>query len=125
MAKEDLSTQVNVDELFDLAAGDPDIVGEILVAFREEYPLLMAELRQGVEKNDPNAVRDRAHALKGVCATLGAAQAREEAFVLEKMGKDGDVSRAPAFLERFEKIMERVREELALVEDEINSTKRK
>ena len=123
MTMEALSNQINVDELFDLAAGDPEIVGEILAAFREEYPLLMEGLRRGVERHDPEVVRDRAHALKGVCATLGAPKAREQSFALETMGKNGDLSGAVELLERFEGIMEKVRAELALVEDELNSSK--
>lgn len=85
---------VDVDELFELAAGDPEIVGEILAAFREEYGGLVAAVRQGIEKNDPEQVQDRAHALKGVCATLGARGARDLAFELEKAGKGRDLSSA-------------------------------
>jgi len=123
MAKDELPTQVDVDELFDLAAGDPEIVGEILVAFQEEYPRPMADLRRGVAQGDPEMVRERSHALKGICATLGAARARDEAHVLEKMGKGGDLAGASELLGRFEMIMQKVCDELTLVRDELASAK--
>jgi len=88
--------------------GDRQLLKEMVEAFREESPRLMAEIRRAVEAGDAAALRVSAHSLKGSLRYFGAHQAFDDAFQLEKMAKQNDLSIAESFLASLEGEMVRL-----------------
>ena len=74
--------------------GDPELLKVIVETFLDEYPQLMAAIRQAIAQHDPRALRRIAHTLKGSVDYFGAHRPFEYAFRLEKMGQDGNLEGA-------------------------------
>ena len=89
----------------DRVEGDEELLQDICRIFLEESPKLMAQLRQAVAEGDPEAVSRAAHSLKGESGYLGAANVSQMAKQLETMGRDRELSQAPAVLEQLQKEM--------------------
>ncbi len=89
----------------DRVEGDEELLQDICRIFLEESPQLMTRLQQAVAQDDPEAVSRAAHSLKGESGYLGAANVSQAARQLETMGRDHELSQAPAVLERLQKEM--------------------
>ncbi|MCA9639058.1 MAG: response regulator [Polyangiaceae bacterium] len=76
------------------AAGDRELAGELVEVFLEEYPGWLAEMRKGIEAADGESVRRAAHTLKGAVDHCGASSAFDLALVVERMGRDDDMTGA-------------------------------
>ena len=73
----------------------------------EEAPAALASTAAlvAVAEGDPEAVSRAAHSLKGESGYLGAANVSQMAKQLETMGRDRELSQAPAVLEQLQKEM--------------------
>lgn len=80
----------------DRVDGDLEFLRELAGLFREEAPLLLAEIRAAVANGDGPALQRAAHTLKGSVANFGAQEAFEAALRLEMIGQQGDFSEAKA-----------------------------
>jgi PAS domain S-box-containing protein len=80
------------------AGNDRGLLAEVIALFRADHPATMRRLARAIEKDDADAVRLHAHALKGALATVGAAAGRDAAFALEQAGRVGDLSTAQELL---------------------------
>ncbi len=60
----------------------------------------MSALEEAIAEGNPDKVRTTSHAIKGSSANIGAMQMRETAAAIEAAAKTGDVSGAPAGLEK-------------------------
>jgi len=69
--------------------GDAELLKELAQLFLEEYPRLMAELRQAYEQGDAKQVERSAHGLKGSVANFGAKRAVDAAWQIEQLGRGG------------------------------------
>jgi two-component system sensor histidine kinase/response regulator len=69
--------------------GDEELLKELAQLFLEEYPRLMAELREAHAQGDARMVERTAHGLKGSVANFGAKPAVEAAYQIEQLGKGG------------------------------------
>jgi two-component system, sensor histidine kinase and response regulator len=78
----------------DRCYGDNDLEYEIMQAFLEEAPQLMKRMERALAEEDPAALSDSAHALKGAAAQIGAAAVVEAANALEKIGRAGDLGKS-------------------------------
>ena len=87
---------------------------EVALLFVEDTPVLLAEIRAAIDRNDPPALERSAHRLKGSVSNFGAKLAQEAALRLELMGREGDVSNAS---ERYQEL----ERELAAVTSAIES----
>jgi HPt (histidine-containing phosphotransfer) domain-containing protein len=56
--------------------GDPIVVREAVRSFLAELPARLGAIRAAIEAGDPDATRDRAHALGSPAAMLGATSVR-------------------------------------------------
>jgi len=126
----DISTTQNTDinknarsEVWDKAAAMKRVRGkeERLVYLAELFvsgmPKRMDELREALHKQDLQAVMDKAHAVKGISANLGALKLTESAADIEQFGgtmdEDG-ARRLVKVLERdFSEIQQRLTDYLA------------
>lgn len=94
------------------AAGDRELAQELVQVFLEEYPGWLTEMRAGIETRDADSLRRAAHTLKGAVDHCGASSAFDLALVVERRGRDNDLSGAKlAFAE--------LSDELARLEPEL------
>jgi HPt (histidine-containing phosphotransfer) domain-containing protein len=87
---------------------DERLLRLVVEACLEDYPRLLADLRQAVETGDPKALAQAAHAIKGSIRTFGETKAFALAYELETMGRAGDVSLAAAVFQAAEGEFERL-----------------
>jgi two-component system sensor histidine kinase/response regulator len=108
----------NLAEALERVDGDRQLLGELATLFLQEYPQMLAEIREALASHDPKALQHSAHTLKGSVGNFGAQSASEAAFVLEKMGRQGDLSAAPGALTRLEAELARLQPALAALSRE-------
>jgi PAS domain S-box-containing protein len=89
--------------------GDRVLLRELIQAFLDEYPGLLADLASAIDRLDQAALRLSAHRLKGSMRYFGATRAFDQAYILESLGRDGRAAEASAALAI-------VREEVARLE---------
>ncbi|HEX9714090.1 MAG TPA: Hpt domain-containing protein [Desulfurivibrionaceae bacterium] len=75
------------------AGDDEEMLAELLVLFRDSSASDLARINDGLVAEDPVAVADAAHSIKGASASLGVEGVRKVAAELEKQGRANDLSR--------------------------------
>ncbi|MGA2147214.1 MAG: Hpt domain-containing protein [Bryobacteraceae bacterium] len=75
-------------------AGDEPLLQEIVQAFLEETPKMMASLRDAVRDANAGGVERTAHSLKLVLGYLGRPVASQTVRELEQMGRNGELKGA-------------------------------
>ena len=99
------------DELIDWSAaldsveGDRELLKELVAAFLEDSPRLMADIRESLRKRDPTALQRAAHALKGSMLAVGVEEPARLAFALEAMGDSEQLGRVDATFASLEQTM--------------------
>jgi PAS domain S-box-containing protein len=88
--------------------GDRRLLREIVEAFLDESPRLLASIRGAIEKRDAQRLQRAAHTLKGSTGYFGAARASEMALQLEAMGKRSELTHALDALTDMEQEMARL-----------------
>jgi two-component system sensor histidine kinase/response regulator len=81
-------------------AGDRKLLKEIIGLFRADYPSAMKNIERAVSRQDADALRTSAHALKGSIATVGSPAGRQLAAELEEMGKSNQFEGGPEAVAR-------------------------
>jgi signal transduction histidine kinase/DNA-binding response OmpR family regulator len=82
------------DSLMERVEGDLPLLREMVRAFRSDAFGTLEKIRQAVVEKDAEALRSRAHALKGSAATLAGPLAVAAAVKLENLAKDRNFKRA-------------------------------
>ncbi len=90
---------LNWEHLNEITAGDEEFIAELFQEFLDQTPVLMEQLQQAIQSGDTQTVGRVAHTLKGSARSVGADPFAETAFVLEQMGKSGDLSGAEEALQ--------------------------
>jgi HPt (histidine-containing phosphotransfer) domain-containing protein len=85
-------------ELLARVENDRELLRDLLMIFKEEFPGQLLALREAVESKDGTRVAAAAHSLRGMLSNLAATQAAATAARLEQMGRKEEVS---AFQEAF------------------------
>ena len=105
-----------LDKLGKLLRGNETMMQQLSDAFRQEYPLLVHQIQQGVEARDAESLRRAAHTLKGCAASLGALPLSQAAQELERLGRNGtlphDATDEQAALQRLEQQLQQFVSEL-------------
>jgi len=92
------------DALLNRLDNDLDLIKQILRVFIEEdAPHQIQEIREGLERKDPDGVRRHAHALKGASGNVGAMRICEAALALEIAGQEGALLGAAELAEAVER----------------------
>ncbi|EQC52537.1 Hpt domain-containing protein [Bacteriovorax sp. DB6_IX] len=68
---------------------DPEIFQEIFGDFVDSYNQMLQEVEKSITDRNSEGLQISAHTLKGVLATFCSTVAKEHAFELEEMGRDG------------------------------------
>ncbi len=85
---------VDWDEALRRVNGDRRLLRDIVEAFLDESPRLLAMIRGAIEQQDAKTLQRVAHTLKGSTGYFGATQASEMALQLEAMGKKTELVHA-------------------------------
>jgi HPt (histidine-containing phosphotransfer) domain-containing protein len=93
---------IHVERALARMGGDRELFREVLDAFRQTCPGLLAELHAALETSDSRRVGAVAHTIKGAAASIGAEATSELALKLETMGKRGDLAEAAATIAALE-----------------------
>ena len=94
--------------LFDLhgslerMGGDRNLLGAVIRFFFEDAPGLLAKIRAAIAESNPAALERAAHSLKGLVANFGAEKVICSTAALEQMGREHQLSSAPATLSALE-----------------------
>ena len=86
--------ELDKDAILERLEGDVELLEEIVQLFLEEFPRLLAALRESLANADAAGLRMAAHALKGSLSNFGSLPAVALAFELETMGRNGDLTNA-------------------------------
>ena len=74
----------------DNLGGDQSMLGEVIILCREnDAPRILAELAQGIQTGNADAVAKAAHALKGMAGAFNATDAWGSAKLLEMTARAG------------------------------------
>jgi HPt (histidine-containing phosphotransfer) domain-containing protein len=98
----DCICQLDRDAVLDRVGGDEDLLKEITEIFLAEYPALIAEIRDAIQKQDAGKLEHSAHTLKGSVSNFGADAATNAAYQLEVLGRRGCLEQAPEALRALE-----------------------
>jgi HPt (histidine-containing phosphotransfer) domain-containing protein len=102
-SEESLNLTFNQGELLARVDNDREILRDLLVIFKEEFPGHLQALREAVDSGDAKLVVVAAHTLKGMLLNMAAGQAADAASRLEQMGRSGEVSKFQDALAAFER----------------------
>jgi two-component system sensor histidine kinase/response regulator len=103
--REEMSSSFfDVKELLARVENDRELMRDVLLMFKEEFPQHHKALREAVEGQDANLVAAEAHTLKGMLANLAARDAAGAAARLEQLGRSGETAKFGVALEAFDKI---------------------
>jgi len=103
---------VDLGELLSHTDGDRALVAELVTIFQTEAPGMLSDIRCAVEAHDARALESAAHRLRGSVGSFGARLASDAALILEMMGREGALGRAPACLIDLEREIQRVQDAL-------------
>jgi len=93
--------------------GDADLLKELVGMFLEEYPKLLSQIREGLDRQDAASAASAAHQLKGLLAQFGAEAGRQAAFAVEQPARQGDLATTGVNWQVLEATMRRIHPELA------------
>jgi len=88
--------------------GDSDLLREVVRAFLEESPGMLASIREAVAKGRADELRRASHTLKSTLRLFGQLPAFRHARKLEELGEAGAVDRAGQVLAALEESLARV-----------------
>jgi len=89
-----------------------DFVGELIAAYGEEMPQLLAKLQHALLAQDVEALRQAAHSIKATSNTFGALSLGELAQELEMMGRANTLEGAQEKIDRLAVEYDRVQHAL-------------
>jgi HPt (histidine-containing phosphotransfer) domain-containing protein len=99
--------------------GDVEFLQELAGIFAEDAPKLLNEIRTAISAGDTRSLERAAHTLKGSVANFGAEPAREAAFLLEMLGRSGDLAPAPEACSVLEREISRFTEALTALAQQL------
>jgi HPt (histidine-containing phosphotransfer) domain-containing protein len=85
--------------VLDIVGGDQELLRELIGLFQVDCPRLLRELRMAVAAGDAAAVRRVAHTLAGNSVNFGVHDVPDLARRLERMGREGNLTGAPALVD--------------------------
>lgn len=102
--------RITYEQLKNMAGAD--FIGELIDAYLEDSPQLIAAMHTSLQSNDVEVFRRSAHSLKSNSASLGALDLSGMARELEMMGKEGNLTNALPLLNRLSAEYDSVQETL-------------
>lgn len=103
--------------LTELVGNDPEALVEIIDAFLDEAPQRLAELRQGIDDDDPVLAGRAAHTLKANGRTFGAERLASLCLDLETAARAHELAGAADLVDQADEEWVRVRAALTTLRD--------
>ena len=107
------------DAILTLVEGDIDFLSEIVQLFFDDYPGMLADIRESVVRSDSTALESAAHALKGAVGNFGAKHAHAAALDLEVLGRNGILTEAQDAYTKLDNEIDRLQRALATFREEL------
>ena len=82
------------DQLLATVGPHVDMLEELRDTFAEQYPEVLAAIRDGIARRDGRLVADKAHLMKNVAAMAGGPSSRQLSIAIEDAAQAGDFARA-------------------------------
>ncbi|MBZ5601614.1 MAG: Hpt domain-containing protein [Acidobacteriia bacterium] len=82
--------------------GDAELLREIAQLFIGDYPRVLVELHEALDRGDAKTVERTAHGLKGSVSNFGAPEAVEAARTIEMLGRDQRLAEAEQVIRTLE-----------------------
>jgi CheY-like chemotaxis protein len=98
--------------------GDQSLLGEIAGLFLQEYPQFLAAIRKALVQQHAQTLTYAAQTLRSALSNFAAAAATAAALQLENIGRQGDLSQAPAAVAQLEEELSRLHPALASLQQE-------
>jgi two-component system, sensor histidine kinase and response regulator len=95
MADSHPSAVLDRDVILERVGGDVEFLQELAGLFAEDCPKLLTEIRSAIASGDARGLEHAAHTLKGSVSNFAAEPAREAAYRLEMLGRNGNLMPAP------------------------------
>ena len=86
--------------------GDQGLLLEVVQILADDLPNLRTEVREAIENQDVEALRQAAHKMKGSVRFLGPSTVYDVAFQLEQQGMNGDLDGVSALQSELVKELE-------------------
>jgi len=99
---------MDLTELLERGENDRELIRELLLIFKEEFPIHLQALRDAVDSMDGKAVAAEAHAMKGMLSNLAASSAAGAAARLEQLGRSQEVSEFQEACASFESLSKKL-----------------
>ncbi|MEM6752298.1 MAG: response regulator [Cyanobacteria bacterium P01_C01_bin.38] len=97
-----IDTQI-LQELKEMVGDDSDeMIKELIDSYFEDAALKLQEIREAMNKNDAENLRDSAHALRSLSVTIGALLLAEVCTKLEEIGRSGTTYNTSELLEKID-----------------------
>jgi HPt (histidine-containing phosphotransfer) domain-containing protein len=93
---------VNIDELLARVDNDRELLRELVVLFKDDFPRQMSALQRAIAESDLKTTERASHTLKGMFLLLAAARAVAAAAQLEQLGRAQDAAALPSALKLLE-----------------------
>jgi CheY-like chemotaxis protein/HPt (histidine-containing phosphotransfer) domain-containing protein len=99
----ELAPVVDLASALDVVGDDRDLLHDAVGVFlAQDYPRQLEKLKEGIARQDAQAVKRAAHGLKGALDSFGSRPARDKALHLETMGREGSLDEASRVLQELE-----------------------
>jgi HPt (histidine-containing phosphotransfer) domain-containing protein len=95
---------IDFTELLARVENDRELMRELLLIFKEEFPAHLQAVRDAVDSMDGERIAAEAHALKGMLSNLAAGPAASAAARLEELGRNQELSEFQEACASFENI---------------------
>jgi HPt (histidine-containing phosphotransfer) domain-containing protein len=92
--------------------GDKELYGDVVRRFLDDAPTVLEQLRAHITAEQAEPLHRTAHAFKGLAGMCGAVSVAQIAGELEGLGKQSQLTEAPAAVERLTTALEHARGEL-------------
>ncbi len=99
-------------EMMKLVGYDEALCKEMIDAFMQYFPGMVAELKSALDKNDANVARVNAHSLKGSCRQMAAHRLSDIFAEMEILAKNGESDKVRSLIGKAEEEYEKLREVL-------------
>lgn len=103
---------INLKSVLAICDGDREFFGEIVQLFLEDSADRMEKLTQAVNEQDPQAIMQMGHALKGLSGNICAEAMQEAAVQIERSGRNSELGSTRNQLETLDNEYQKVQAEL-------------
>ena len=97
---------INREELKERLDNDMELFVELVDVFVNDSDKLINNIDEAISKGDSESIGKTAHTLKGAVSNFSAVKAYESSLALEKIGKSGEIDKAPGAFETVKKEIE-------------------